>query len=108
MFSTFDGKFIGFRAEGHTGYAPKGEDIVCAAVSSLIQSTILGLEKLVGIGITLQTNQESGLIQCLLTEERSANKSQKADLLLGTMFLGLEQIAENYDKHVKISIKEVD
>ena len=26
------------RAEGHAGYAPKGQDIVCAAVSTLMQA----------------------------------------------------------------------
>lgn len=28
---------IGFEAEGHTGYAEEGSDIVCAAVSALTQ-----------------------------------------------------------------------
>ena len=29
-----DGRVMGFRVEGHSGYAEEGADIVCAAVSS--------------------------------------------------------------------------
>ena len=32
------GKDMSLQASGHAGYAPKGQDIVCAAVSTLMQS----------------------------------------------------------------------
>ena len=35
--------FVRIESEGHTGYANRGEDIVCAAVSALTQSTLNGL-----------------------------------------------------------------
>ena len=38
-----DGALVGYRATGHTGYAEAGEDIVCAGVSALTQSTLNGL-----------------------------------------------------------------
>jgi uncharacterized protein YsxB (DUF464 family) len=30
--------------KGHAGYAPHGHDIVCAAVSAILQTAVLGLE----------------------------------------------------------------
>jgi uncharacterized protein YsxB (DUF464 family) len=30
--------------KGHAGYAPHGQDIVCAAVSAILQTAVLGLE----------------------------------------------------------------
>ena len=38
-----DDKIIGLSVEGHAGAGAYGQDIVCAAVSALAQSVILGL-----------------------------------------------------------------
>ena len=43
FFRRADGTLIGYRSQGHTGYAEAGQDIVCAAVSALTQSTLNGL-----------------------------------------------------------------
>lgn len=32
--------------KGHSGYAPHGQDIVCAAVSAILQTAVLGLESI--------------------------------------------------------------
>ena len=34
FYTADDGVLLGFRVQGHSGYAESGEDIVCAAVSS--------------------------------------------------------------------------
>ena len=42
-FLTEEARIIGFDAEGHSGYAEEGEDIVCAAVTSavrLVEATV--------------------------------------------------------------------
>ena len=44
-------KLSGVTCKGHTGYAEEGEDIVCAAVSSVVQTAVLGLMQLVGIDV---------------------------------------------------------
>ena len=36
--------YVSFRSKGHAGYAPAGEDIVCAAVSALIITTVNSIE----------------------------------------------------------------
>ena len=36
---------VGFQTEGHAEYANPGQDIVCAAVSALIITTVNSLEK---------------------------------------------------------------
>ena len=38
-----DNSIVEVSASGHTGYGVSGEDIVCAGVSTLIQSALLGL-----------------------------------------------------------------
>ena len=46
FFKRSDGALIGYRAGGHSGYAEAGEDIVCAGVSALTQSTLNGLQNI--------------------------------------------------------------
>ena len=48
-FTRKDGMLTGVTCTGHTGYAEQGEDIVCAAVSSVVQTAVLGLMQLVGV-----------------------------------------------------------
>ena len=38
-------RIVGFQVEGHSGYAPKGQDILCAAVSILMEATADALER---------------------------------------------------------------
>lgn len=40
-------KLFGFKVYGHSGYDISGRDIVCAAVSSITQSVIIGLNKVI-------------------------------------------------------------
>ena len=36
----------GFIVKGHADYAPYGEDIICSAVSAIVQTAQMGLERL--------------------------------------------------------------
>ena len=41
-----DGSYRGFSVSGHAGYAKRGQDIVCASVSSLVINTVNAIEAL--------------------------------------------------------------
>lgn len=75
---------------GHAGYAPAGQDIVCAAVSALTQTLILGLRQVAGM--ELQSREAIGNV-CI--EWQHMNDTGKA--LTDTWFLGICAIAENYN-----------
>ena len=96
---------IGFTAKGHTGYAEAGEDIVCAAVSALTQSAYLGLSELTNARV--ECSQSDGNLRVELLPETSDEDREKAQLILGSMLLGLRAIEENYSKYLKISKREV-
>ncbi|MBO4501688.1 MAG: ribosomal-processing cysteine protease Prp [Clostridia bacterium] len=46
-FRTKNGSFCGFTVKGHSGYSEQGSDIICAAVSSMVNLTVrlLQIEK---------------------------------------------------------------
>lgn len=36
--------YMNIKVEGHANYAPHGQDIVCAGVSAILQTAVLGLQ----------------------------------------------------------------
>ncbi|MDI9441998.1 MAG: ribosomal-processing cysteine protease Prp [Firmicutes bacterium] len=97
----------GFEAEGHAGYAEYGEDVVCAAVSVLTQTAIIGLCKVLSIDCELDLDEESGTMFCLLPADLSPEKWQQAQLVLEILYAGLLDISTNEDYQRYVSLKEV-
>lgn len=54
--------YTGFKVLGHSGYAPAGQDIVCAAVSAMTMLTINLIESSFSVPSDLQVDEDSGLI----------------------------------------------
>ncbi len=46
--------------QGHAGYAPRGSDIVCAAVSVLAQNTVNSIEHFTQDSFTADVDEENG------------------------------------------------
>ena len=98
------GKAAGFRCTGHSGYAQSGKDIVCAAVSMLVINTVNAIEAFTASEFDLDTEDESGLIEVELKKE----PDHDTKLLLDTMFLGLQDIQNNYgNEYLILEYKEV-
>ncbi|MEC9488138.1 MAG: ribosomal-processing cysteine protease Prp [Halanaerobium sp.] len=97
------GEVAGFCGQGHASYAPHGEDIVCAAISVLLQTTLLGLLEVAGV--TARYEKEEGNLTCKLNPEETGN--EKAQTLLQTMKLGLLQIEEDHPEYLVIREEEV-
>lgn len=92
------GTVTGFRVTGHAGYGPRGQDIVCAAVAALAQTTLFALEEL--LGIKVKARVAPGDLECLLPD--GARSDSRARLLIDAMALGMERIAVDYPGTIKI------
>lgn len=99
------GLIHGFEISGHSGYAERGSDIICAGVSALIETTAMALETLIGIPVDVTMDYDSGYLKCTWSNE--PKKNEKTDLLIQTMILGLEQIQEEYPEYLKVLKVEV-
>jgi len=96
-----DGGIQGFSAAGHSGYAPAGEDIVCAAVSALTQTAALGLERL---GLKPQVDIAPARMACRLhSGSPSGEVARDARIILGTIVLGLRETARGYPEYIKLN-----
>lgn len=95
-----DNEITGFVVDGHAKFKPHGEDIVCAAVSVLTQTALLGLgQYIVGIDYKIET---TGHLECNLPELDGVD-SIRAEAILETMVLGLKNIEKNYPGYIEVN-----
>ena len=92
-------KLLGLESRGHSGSGFKGEDVVCAAVSTLINALILGLKNVARVSVESEVDASVPLIRVEWPEDRAAELS----LLTRTVALSLKEIAARYAGHVSIS-----
>ena len=81
--------------EGHAGFAPMGQDIVCAAVSALLQTFVASIEEMTADEI--KSDMAAGMA---VVEYESL--SEKGQLLMDSFLLGVLMIANEYPGNVKI------
>ena len=90
-----NGSYEEFISKGHAGYAEAGQDIVCAAVSALVINTINSIEALTEDTFEDAVHQEKDVVSFQIT---SKPVSEKAELLLDSLVLGLQSVAKEYGK----------
>ncbi len=85
---------VQLKAVGHTDYAPLGEDIVCAGISTLIQTAILAVNKMYSIDITQCL--EDGKIELKIPEQT------EIQIIIKAILYGLKDIESGYPQNIKI------
>ena len=86
------GIITGFTVAGHSGLAQRGNDIVCAAVSTAVWMTINGIERQHLAEISYK--QEDGFVDCTISETRDA----AADALLNSLIYTMAELSSQYKK----------
>ena len=94
-----EGRTISLSAAGHSGYSEKGQDIVCAGVSALVQALLYGFETVLRVeGLTIEIDDERAVISI---DWRNCT-SGDMDILVETIVGSLKKIAGVYPDHVRI------
>ncbi len=96
----------GCRIEGHSGWASAGSDIVCAAVSILGCTCVNALESVCGVVPEItEYNEKKGVLAFELPDMTEA-ENEKAQILMGALRQGLDDLTAEYPQNVTLSIKE--
>lgn len=94
---TPDGQQVcGFEVKGHTGFAPQGEDIVCAAVSFLATTCANALETVAGI--VPKVKQAEGLLSVTVT---ASALNPAARTIFQVFSQGIDDLSQAYPDHVQ-------
>ena len=87
----------GFECRGHAGYAPAGQDIVCAAVSILTTTCVNALESVAGVKPEAQA--KDGRMAVSLPRDAGHD----AQVILRAMRQGLRDLAEEYPQYLQLN-----
>jgi uncharacterized protein YsxB (DUF464 family) len=86
----------GFTCTGHANAGPYGSDIVCAAVSSLVQATVLALHETCFARHTIETGYVG------VDYKKTKYTADIIDFMMLPMRLGIAEIAKQYPEFVII------
>lgn len=91
-----------FSVTGHADFGEYGSDIVCAAVSAVAQTAVIGLQHYFGSTVTVQ--QETGKLICVIPK-LTPEDYVVADAILRTMYWGLRDIEDQYGEYIHVTIE---
>ncbi len=94
-----EGTPLSVEISGHSRFGSHGSDIVCAAVSALVQTTVFAMEDLLELppGGVL----EEGYAYLTLPGSAEPAKREQQLLLLETLLLGLREIEKTYPGYIR-------
>lgn len=101
-----DGHIVEVLAVGHSGFGTEGDDLVCAAVSAVMQTALLGLMRVASIQVKFERDEEIGLLRITLPKLNKDDR-HNADVILDTMTVGLADLTEGLSKYLGLEIKSV-
>lgn len=94
-------ELLGYKINGHSGYAPVGEDIICASVSSVSQMVANTITEV------LKVKAQIVLKDAVLSVRISQADAQKCSDILNGLKLHLTLLEEQYPKYMNINYTEV-
>lgn len=98
---------VSIEATGHSGYAESGSDIVCSAVSTLMQNLANGITEVVKAKADVKVDEDIPHLSVSLTET-DKDKCKHAQMLMQTTVLSLKEVANGYGNFIKIKEKQND
>lgn len=99
-----DGHIVSVESDGHTDYGEEGEDIVCAALSSVIQTAALGLFRVAGPAeVRIERDDAAARFAIRVGALNKADRHD-ADTILETMLAGVADLHESFSKFIKLEV----
>ena len=96
---------VGFELTGHADQGAYGEDIVCAGISAITETALLGITDV--LKLDAAWTREDGHLGCELSRDIAGEDLEKAAIVFNTMIAGLTSLQQAYPKSLKFSYREV-
>ena len=93
-------RVVGFTAQGHSGYAEAGSDIVCAAVTSAIRMTECAVNDVLCLEASVKVREDS--VSLRLPGGLSQSNESTCQTLLTALMLYLTELHEEYPQHILV------
>lgn len=90
--------------DGHTNYGEKGEDIVCSALSSIVQTALMGILIVAGVNAKTKRNDDDGFLSIEIPSGLDENTQHDVDVITKTMLLGISDLNEGFSDYIELEV----
>jgi len=101
-FRTEGKRITGFDAEGHSGFAPQGEDIVCAAITSALRLVECTINDVMGLAASVKVSEKTARISFRLPGGLAQGAESTCQALLTGLMVYLTDLHEEYPDFVEV------
>ena len=98
-----NGSIVGYKASGHSGYSEQGSDIICSAISTSLQMTLIGIQEILKLKVDFKIND--GFLDVDL-KNISQDKLTQTNILTEAMAMFLKELTKQYPKYIRLVEKE--
>lgn len=107
------GSFYGFEEQGHTGYGEAGDDVLCAALSSMTMLIINTIEIAYASDVEYDVNEGATLIKvrskaALMQFEEDEKKRYAVSGLFMAYYYQLNDMLEEYYDYLDVEVKDIE
>lgn len=111
IFYKADGFYYGFEENGHTGYGESGDDVLCAALSSMTMLIINAIEVSYASDVDYTIDEKSSDIKVIVRSalprfEKDEKKQFAVSGLIQAYFFQLMDLVEDYYEY--LDVKEIE
>jgi len=99
------GRIVKVKSIGHTGYADAGQDIVCSALSTVIQTGVLGIQQVIMVDGKYEVNAKKAELSFELPEDLDEAIWHDTQVIMNTMLLAVKDLANGYPDFIKMEVK---
>ena len=113
VFLKSGGVFCGFEEHGHTGYGEEGNDILCAAISSMTMLIINAIEVAYASDVDYTVDEQTADIKvvakgALAKYEKDEKKRYAIAGLITAYYYQLNDLTEEYYDFLEVEEKEIE
>lgn len=107
-FHSEGGRIVGFEIKGHSGLAPEGEDILCAAVTSAARLAECAVNDVLGLKAAVKVLEKDAYLSLKLPGSLGATNESTCQTLLTALMVHFTALREEYPEYIIVFDQDDD
>ena len=99
-FNSQGGRIVGFDVKGHSGLAPAGADLLCAAVTSAVRLTECAVNDVLGLEASVKVRERDASVSLKLPGGLGPTNENTCQTLLTALMVYLAELHEEYPQNI--------
>ena len=99
---------MGFEVKGHSGLAPEGEDILCAAVTSAVRLTECAVNDVLGLEAAVKVREKDAYLSLKLPGSLGPTNESTCQTLLTALMVHFAELREEYPEYIIVFDEDDD